>query len=159
MSAGEAWTVLSRLNSVMADGHLAVTYPGGAANEIRQYVKQGGRLFPYAVHVTPEAEIFVRARLDETATPLVGTRVAMLDGVSAHDVAEKLLAHMNGDTVAMRAQLLSERFAFWYWNDLRRRFEEYRSRVVHRGRLRRGLSATNFRQPWIGARARPSIRR
>ena len=39
MSAGEAWTVLSRLNSVMADGHLAVIYPGGAANEIRQYVK------------------------------------------------------------------------------------------------------------------------
>ena len=115
MSAGEAWTVLSRLNSVMADGHLAVTYPGGAANEIRQYVKQGGRLFPYAVHVTPEAEIFVRARLDETATPVVGTRIEMLDGVSAHDVAEKLLAHMNGDTVAMRAQLLSERFAFWYW--------------------------------------------
>ena len=115
MSAGEAWTVLSRLNSVMADGHLAVTYPGGAANEIRQYVKDGGRLFPYAVHVTLEAEIFVRARLDETATPLVGARIEMLDGVSAHDVAEKLLAHMNGDTVAMRAQLLSERFAFWYW--------------------------------------------
>ena len=115
MSAGEAWTVLSRLNSVMADGHLAVTYPGGAANEIRQYVKGGGRLFPYAVHVTPEAEIFVRARLDETATPLVGRRIEMLDGVTAHDVAEKLLAHMNGDTVAMRAQLLSERFAFWYW--------------------------------------------
>ena len=115
MSAGEAWTVLSRLNSVMADGHLAVTYPGGAANEIRQYVKGGGRLFPYAVHVTPEAEIFVRARLDETATPLAGRRIEMLDGVTAHDVAEKLLAHMNGDTVALRAQLLSERFAFWYW--------------------------------------------
>jgi Peptidase family S41 len=115
MSAGEAWTVLSRLNSVMADGHLAVTYPGGAANEIRQYVKQGGRLFPYAVHVTPEAEVFVRARLDETATPLAGRRIEMLDDVTAHDVAEKLLAHMNGDTVALRAQLLSERFAFWYW--------------------------------------------
>ena len=38
MSASDAWTVLSRLNSVMADGHLAVTYPGGAANEIRQYM-------------------------------------------------------------------------------------------------------------------------
>jgi hypothetical protein len=39
----------------------------------------------------------------------------MLDGVSAHDVAEELLAHMNADTVAMRAQLLSERFAFSNW--------------------------------------------
>jgi hypothetical protein len=115
MSAGEAWTVLSRLNAVMADGHLAVTYPGGAANEIRQYVKGGGRLFPYAVHVTPEAEIFVRATLDETATPLAGRRIEMLDGVTAHEVAGKLLAHMNGDTLALRAQLLSERFTFWYW--------------------------------------------
>ena len=44
MSAGEAWTVLSRLNSVMADGHLAVTYPGGAANEIRQYAETGRTL-------------------------------------------------------------------------------------------------------------------
>ena len=42
MSAGEAWTVFSGLNSVMADGHLAVTYPGGAANEIRQYGETGG---------------------------------------------------------------------------------------------------------------------
>ena len=65
--------------------------------------------------VTPEAEIVVRARLDETATWLAGRRIEMLDGVSAHDVAEKLLAHMNGDTMALRAQLLSERFAFWYW--------------------------------------------
>ena len=64
--------------------------------------------------VTPAAEIFIRARLDETATPLVASRIEMLDGVTAHDVAEKLLARMNGDTVAMRAQL-SERFAFWYW--------------------------------------------
>ena len=115
MSAGEAWTVFSRLNAVMADGHLAVAYPGGAANEIRQHVKRGGRLFPYAVHVTPAAGIFVRARLDETATPLAGRRIETIDGVSAQDVAEKLLAHMNGDTLAMRAQLLSERFAFWYW--------------------------------------------
>ena len=141
MSAGEAWTVLSRLNSVMADGHLAVTYPGGAANEIRQYVKQGGRLFPYAVHVTPEAEIFVRARLDETATPLVGTRIEMLDGVSAHDVAEKLLAHMNGDTVAMRAQLLSERFAFWYWKFYGER-KTFRLRIAGTDSIVEASSAT-----------------
>jgi hypothetical protein len=115
MTAAEAWTVFSGLNAVMADGHMAVAYPGGPADEIRQHVKRGGGLFPYAVHVTPEAGIFVRARLDETATPLAGRRIDMIDGVSAHDVVEKLLAHMNGDTLAMRAQLLSERFAFWYW--------------------------------------------
>jgi hypothetical protein len=115
MTAAEAWTVFSGLNAVMADGHLAVAYPGGPADEIRRHVKRGGRLFPYAVHVTSEAGIFVRARLDETATPLAGRRIDMIDGVSAHDVVEKLLAHMNGDTLAMRAQLLSERFAFWYW--------------------------------------------
>jgi hypothetical protein len=102
----------------------------------------GGRLFPYAVHVTPAAEIFVRARLDETATSLVGARIDMLDG--PHDVAEKLLAHMNGDTVALRAQLLSERFAFWYWKFYGER-KTFRLRIAGTDSIVEASSATHAR--------------
>src|SRR5688572_19858116 len=33
MTADEAWTVMSGLNPVMADGHLTVLFPGGIAAE------------------------------------------------------------------------------------------------------------------------------
>jgi len=115
MTTDEAWKVMSGLNPVMADGHLTVLFPGGTAAEIQRHLKSGGRLFPYAVHVTQSGAIFVRSRVDGSATPLAGKRIDTIDGVPADDVAEKLLAHMNGDTPALRAELLSERFAFWYW--------------------------------------------
>src|SRR5688572_551508 len=115
MTADEAWKVMSGLNPVMADGHLTVLFPGGTAAEIQRHLKSGGRLFPYAVHVTQSGAIFVRSRVDGSATPLAGKRIDTIEGVPADEVAEKLLAHMNGDTPALRAELLSDRFAFWYW--------------------------------------------
>ena len=123
MTADEAWKVMSGLNPVMADGHLTVLFPGGTAAEVQRHLRSGGRLFPYAVHVTQGGAIFVRSRVDGSATPLAGKRIDTVEGVPADDVAEKLLAHMNGDTPALRAELLSERFAFWYWKF----FGEHRS--------------------------------
>src|SRR5688572_24043362 len=114
MTADEAWKVMSGLNPVMADGHLTVLFPGGTAAEIQRHLKSGGRLFPYAVYINDGA-IFVRSRLDGSATPLAGRRIDTIEGVPAEEVAAKLLAHMNGDTPALRAEYLSDRFAFWYW--------------------------------------------
>ena len=54
--------------------------------------------------------------------------------------------------VAMATRCTSIRY------DLPGRFEGFRPRVVHRGRLRRGLSGTNIRRRWIVAIAWPSIR-
>jgi hypothetical protein len=114
MSSDEAWKVMSGLNPVMADGHLTVLPAGGAAAEIQRHLKNGGRLFPFAVHIAGSA-IFVRSKLDGSATPLAGKRIDTIEGVPADEVAGKLLAHMNGDTPALRAEFLSDRFAFWYW--------------------------------------------
>jgi len=114
MTADEAWKVMSGLNPVMADGHLTVSYPGGTAAEIQRHLKSGGRLFPYAVYVTGGG-IFVRSQVDGSATPLAGKRIDTINGVPADDVARKLLMHMNGDTPVLRAEFLSDRFAFWYW--------------------------------------------
>ena len=122
MTAGEAWKIMSGLNPVMADGHLTVLYPGGTAAEIQRHLKNGGRLFPYAVYITGGA-IFVHSRLDGSATPLAGKRIDSIEGVPAEEVVGKLLAHMNGDTPTLRDELLSDRFAFWYWKF----FGEHRS--------------------------------
>lgn len=123
MTADEAWKVMSGLNPVMADGHLTVLYAGGVAAEVQRHLESGGRLFPYAVHVTTSAAIFVRSGVDGSPTPFDGKRIDTINGVPADEIARKLLAHMNGDTPDLRAAWLSERFAFWYWKF----FGEHRS--------------------------------
>jgi hypothetical protein len=115
MTRDEAWVEFTALNSVLADGHLSVIYPGGAAAEVRRHLNGGGLLFPYAVHIDQSGAIYVRAMFDGGSTPLAGCRITMLDGRTADEVVAKLLAHTNGDTPALRAALLSDRFPFWYW--------------------------------------------
>ena len=137
MTADEAWKVMSGLNPVMADGHLTVLFPGGTAAEIQRHLKSGGRLFPYAVYVTGGA-IFVRSQVDGSATPLAGKRIDTINGVPADDVARKLLAHMNGDTPALRDEFLSDRFAFWYWKF----FGEHRSFKLRISGLELGAEAS-----------------
>ena len=115
MTRDEAWTVFAALNPVLADGHLAITFPGGAVAELERHLKGGGLLFPYNVHVDERGELFIRSKLNGDATPLAGQRIEMLDGAPAGEIAARLLAHTNGDTPAFRAALLSDRFPFWYW--------------------------------------------
>ncbi len=115
MTRDEAWLELTALNPVLADGHLAITFPGDPVPEMERHLKSGGLLFPFSVHVDDHGGLFIRSRLNGAATPLAGTRIELLDGVPAGEVVAKLLAHMNGDTPAFRTALLSDRFPFWYW--------------------------------------------
>lgn len=115
MTRDEAWTEFTALNPVLADGHLAITFPGGAVTEMQRHLQAGGRLFPFNVHIDAQGAIFVRSRLNGDATPLAAARIESLDGRPASEVSAGLLSHMNGDTPAFRAALLSDRFPFWYW--------------------------------------------
>ncbi len=115
MTRDEAWVTLAALNPVMADGHLVVTYPGGSGAELTRHLRDGGRLFPFDVHVAAGGELFIRSGFNGEASALQGRRIDAIDGVSGRQVAERLLAHINGDTPALRAALLSMRFAFFYW--------------------------------------------
>jgi Peptidase family S41 len=115
MTRDEAWAAFAALNPVLADGHLSITFPGGAVAELERHLKDGGLLFPYNVHVDERGKLFIRSKLNGDVTPLAGARVEALDGVPAREVTGRLLAHINGDTPAFRAALLSDRFPFWYW--------------------------------------------
>ena len=115
MTRDEAWVALSALNPVMADGHLVVTFPGGASAEISRHLSTGGRLFPFDVHVAADGELFIRSGFNGEASALQGRRLEAIDGVPARQISERLFAHINGDTPALQAALLSARFAFFYW--------------------------------------------
>jgi hypothetical protein len=115
MTQDEAWIALSALNPTMADGHLVVTYPGGTSAELSRYLSGGGRLFPFDVHVAADGELYIRSGFNDEASALQGRRIEAIDGVPGQEISERLLAHVNGDTPALRAKLLSMRFAFFYW--------------------------------------------
>jgi hypothetical protein len=115
MTLDEAWVAMAALNPVMADGHLVVTFRGGTGAELKRHVSSGGQLFPFDVHITSDGELFIRSALNGEATSLQGRRVDAIDGVPGRQITERLLAHINGDTPALRVALLSSRFQFFYW--------------------------------------------
>ena len=85
----------------------------------------------------------MRSQVDGSATPLAGKRIDTINGVPAEDVARKLLAHMNGDTPALRDEFLSDRFAFWYWKF----FGEHRSFKLRISGLELGAEASAVTPP------------
>jgi Periplasmic protease len=115
MTRDEAWLAMAALNPVMADGHLVVTFPGGASAELSRHLSAGGRLFPFDVHVAADGELFIRSALNGEASALQGRRIEAIDAVPGRQISERLLTYVNGDTPALQAALLSARFAFFYW--------------------------------------------
>jgi hypothetical protein len=99
----------------MADGHLVVTFPGGPSAELSRHLSGGGRLFPFDVYVAADGELFIRSGFNGEASALQGRRIDAIDGIPGRQISERLLAHVNGDTPALQAALLSARFAFFYW--------------------------------------------
>jgi hypothetical protein len=115
MTRDEAWVAMTALNPVMKDGHLVVTFPGGTSAELSRHLSNGGRLFPFDVHVAAGGELFIRSALNGEASALQGRRIDAIDGVPGRQISERLFAHINGDTPALQAALLSARFPFFYW--------------------------------------------
>jgi hypothetical protein len=115
MTRDEAWVAISALNAAMADGHLSIGYPGGTSAELSRHLGNGGRLFPFNVHVAADGELFVRSARNAEPSALQGARIEAIEGISGRQVSERLLAHVPGETPALREALLSMRFPFYYW--------------------------------------------
>jgi hypothetical protein len=114
MTRDEAWRALATLNPVLADGHLLIAFPDWRG-ESAQHLEHGGTFFPFEVHVEPQGDVFVRAKLGGEASPLVGAHIETINGISTRQIAAHLLERVHGDTPAFRADLLSQRWWFFYW--------------------------------------------
>lgn len=112
----QAWRVLARLNPVFADAHLVVSQPAMLENSAA-FLKEGGALFPYEVHVDGAGDVFIRSDLGGPVTALNGARIETINGVPARRVVSELLALTHGDAPAFRANLLSLRWWFLYWKN------------------------------------------
>ncbi len=113
MTRDEAWRHFARLNPVLADGHLFVTF-NDWRGEVATHRRAGGLLFPFEVQLAPDG-LLIRSLLGGGPTDLAGSRVLTIDGVPAADVCHQLLLRAHGDTPAFREALISRRFWFYYW--------------------------------------------
>lgn len=114
LSRDAAWRAFTTLNPVLADGHLFVGFADWRA-DAKAHLDAGGVLFPFEVHVTDDADVFVKSQLGGSGTPLAGARLDSINGVDARAVATELLARAHGDTRAFRTELVSRRWWFYYW--------------------------------------------
>lgn len=114
MTRDEAWRVLATLNPLFADAHLLV----GQADwlgQIAAHLKAGGTLFPYEVQIDAMGEVHIRSELGGATGPMAGVRIDQINGIPARAIANELMARMHGDTLEFRANLLSQRWWFFYW--------------------------------------------
>lgn len=110
----QAWLRLSRLNPLFNDAHFFVNQPARQA-QTRAHLQAGGKLFPFEVQVDGRGELRIRALLGGAPTPLAGARIDVINGLPALQVARELLSHMHGDTPAFRANILSTRWYYPFW--------------------------------------------
>jgi hypothetical protein len=114
LSRDGAWRKFATLNPLLADGHLFVGYANWRG-DAEAHLAGGGAFFPFEVHVTPGAEVFIKSRLGGIETSLAGARLQSINGVDARVVTAELLTRAHGDTPAFRAELVSRRWWFYYW--------------------------------------------
>lgn len=105
LSRDEAWWRLAILNPLFADAHFFIGYPDWRAAATAWLAGQG-KLFPVEVEVDQGGGLFVRSQ----ARP----RIVSINGGDARQLVSSLLARVHGDTPAFRANLLAERWWFFY---------------------------------------------
>lgn len=109
MSKDAAWRELARLNPYFADGHVSVTFID-RHKEARAHLATGKGFFPFEVYVDGDANLFVTSELAGAQSEFKGSRIEKINGVSTKTIVKELLARVPGDTPALQANLLSDRF-------------------------------------------------
>src|SRR4051812_14416766 len=94
-----AWRAFATLNPLLADGHLFVGFVDWRA-DVRAHLANGGRLFPFAVTVSPDCELGVRRDPRASYLSHAGARIRSVDGLDAGELCERLMARVHGDTRA-----------------------------------------------------------
>lgn len=112
-SRDDAWRRLATLNPLLADAHFCICYDDWRS-ELRTQ-RGGDGMFPFAVQVDPGGTIVIRASQAGRPFALTGAHIVAIDGRPAGRIAGELLARMHGDTPGFRAELLSQRFGFYFW--------------------------------------------
>jgi len=114
MDQDAVWRELSTLNPLFADAHFFVPYPSWRG-ETKRHLEQGHTLFPFEVSVDMSGRVRIVSELGGARSPHAGASIDAINGIPARDIARELLAHVHGDSLRFRADLLSKRWWFFFW--------------------------------------------
>jgi len=109
----ESWKLLSQLNPLFNDGHMAITYPD-LDMEFTKHQLNGGRTFPFEVHIDSSNRLYAIDSLNSTPIK-TGDQIIAINGSPASDIVESILTRMHGDSSEHRRSLASKRFSKMYW--------------------------------------------
>ncbi|WP_394692463.1 S41 family peptidase [Hyphobacterium sp.] len=110
-SRREAWLSLAVLNPVFNDGHITIRAP---QDDYDAYLAAGGAEFTLPVSLDAG-----RLKIAHTVAPEsvfeAGEEILTINGHPAADLANHLMARMNGDSDGLRAYVLESRFPLYLW--------------------------------------------
>lgn len=86
----------------------------GALTALRTWMRAGA-FFPFDVYVDAHGALRIRSALGGAATRQAGLRIVRINGRDAGEVVTTMLQRMHGDSAAFRANLLGQRWWFFYW--------------------------------------------
>ena len=112
MNQREAWLAFARMNPFLRDGHNGVLMPGYRA-KLEAHLQAGGRVLPFEVRFAPDKtlRVFLRAGQELRA----GDELVGINGRSAREIADAMLALTPGDTLEHRRAWVARRFQALYW--------------------------------------------
>jgi len=114
LTRDQAWQRLATLNPVFADAHAFIGFADWRA-ESTQHLKEGGRLFPFEVHIDDANRVFILTELGGSKSSLAGARIISINGVDTSKLLPPMLARVHGDTPAFARNLLAQRFWLFHW--------------------------------------------
>lgn len=112
MTRREAWTVFSRLNPLLRDGHSGVLMPN-YRRELEAHIASNGSVVPIEVRFDRHGALRVFSADSKAVNP--GDRVLSINGRNAKLIADSMLTRAIGETPEFRKAWAGRRFQMLYW--------------------------------------------
>ncbi len=112
MSVRDAWLAMALINPVLGDAHAGVRRPVEALTD---YEKEGGLLFPAPIIINEAGVMKIARAVPEGTGVWPGDEVLSINGISSHEILEKLKPRMRGRSMALRRLVMEKYFPEYFW--------------------------------------------
>ncbi|MBY6185659.1 hypothetical protein KUV89_03270 [Marinobacter hydrocarbonoclasticus] len=139
MTRREFFIVIGKLTEHLKDGHSGVIYP---YPEFDRYYEGGGRIFPLSVRLDDELNGYIDKPYENIP---VGAQLLTVNGQRFSELIEDLSSYARGESLALRAEVVSKELGKWLWHiyDIGEEVEvTYSVNSTERRSLIKGISLT-----------------
>ena len=110
LDTNQLWRYFSLINPILNDGHMAISYPKQA---FQDYKSDGGAIFPLSLTLNEKNQLTLTHAYKEIPAH---TPITSVNKLSASQIVNDLMLRMHGDSDGLRRELISRRFAAYFWS-------------------------------------------